>query len=313
MREAGADSHSDSARHRPDRCDHVSQSARVTLIVLQMASIGRRNTLRVLRDTPPGLYLDAEELGEVLLPGRYIPEGTEPGADLDVFLYHDSEDRLVATTEVPHAMVGDFALLRVISANRKVGAFLDWGLSKDLLLPMREQEVPVRVGQWVVAYVFVDERSGRIVASTKLKRFLNRSEATYKQGQAVTLLIAGRTPMGYKAIVENAHVGLLYGEETSADLEVGQTVTGYVRTVRPDGKIDLRLDRSGYKRVAPLTKQILEALQANNGQLSLSDDSSPAAIRAAFGTSKKAFKQALGALLREKRIEFVQDGIRLVG
>lgn len=277
-----------------------------------MPIIGRRNTLRVLREASPGLYLDAEELGEVLLPGRYIPQGTEPGDELDVFLYFDSEDRLVATTETPLAMVGDFARLRVVSADRAIGAFLDWGLSKDLLLPRREQAAPVRTGQWVVAHVSVDERSGRIIASTRLKRFLNRTEPLYTQGQQVNLLITGRTPLGFTAIVENAHEGLLYGEETSAQLEVGQAVKGYVRLVRPDGKIDLRLDRSGYKRVAPLTKQILDALEANNGWLSVGDQSSPEVIRAAFGTSKKAFKQALGALLRERKIEFADGGIRLI-
>jgi predicted RNA-binding protein (virulence factor B family) len=277
-----------------------------------MPIIGRRNTLRVLREASPGLYLDAEELGEVLLPGRYIPQGTEPGDELDVFLYFDSEDRLVATTETPLAMVGDFARLRVVSADRAIGAFLDWGLSKDLLLPRREQAAPVRAGQWVVAHVSVDERSGRIIASTRLKRFLNQTEPLYTQGQQVNLLITGRTPLGFTAIVENAHEGLLYGEETSAQLEVGQAVKGYVRLVRPDGKIDLRLDRSGYKRVAPLTKQILDALEANNGWLSVGDQSSPEVIRAAFGTSKKAFKQALGALLRERKIEFADGGIRLI-
>jgi predicted RNA-binding protein (virulence factor B family) len=276
-----------------------------------MALIGRRNTLRIVREAPPGLYLDAGELGEVLLPGRYIPENVQPGDELDVFLYFDSEDRLVATTETPLAMVGDFVELHVISASRPVGAFLDWGLAKDLLLPMREQERPARVGQWVVVHVFEDPVSGRIVASSRLRRFLNKTPPTYKQGQRVNALIFGRTPLGFKAVVDHAHLGLLYEAETSANLRIGQTTHAYVRSVRSDGKIDLRLDRSGYKRVAPLTKQITDALEAKGGYLPLNDSSSPDEIRAMFDTSKKAFKQALGALLKERKIEFLRDGIQL--
>ena len=277
-----------------------------------MPAIGYRNILRALRETPSGLYLDGGDLGEILLPGRYIPKGVKVGADLDVFLYRDSEDRLVATTETPRAMVGEFAFLKVVSASRSPGAFLDWGLSKDLLLPMREQGRSVEEGDWVVAYVFLDEKTGRIVATTRLDRHLGLSEPGYHEGQRVQLLITGETPLGYKAIVENAHSGLLYSSELSTPLRVGQRLAGYVRTLRPDGKIDLGLDPAGYRRVAQLTQRILDALAAAGGRLPFDDQSRPDEIRATFDTSKKAFKQAIGALYRDRLIRFTSPGIELV-
>jgi predicted RNA-binding protein (virulence factor B family) len=278
-----------------------------------MASIGERNALRVVRETKSGLYLDGDKLGEILLPGRYIPKGTVPGDYLEVFVHHDSEDRLVATTEIPRACVGDFAGLKVVGLHPQAGAFLDWGLSKDLLLPMREQAHKVKMGETVVAYVFLDPRSRRIVATTRLERHLGQTLADYTPGQQVALLIAGETPLGYKAIVENAHGGLLYKTDLGSPLSVGQAMQGYVRAVRPDGKIDLSLDPAGYQRIAPLTEQILAALQKTpSGRLPLGDHSTPEEIRAEFGTSKKAFKQALGALYRQQKIKMVEGGIEKV-
>jgi predicted RNA-binding protein (virulence factor B family) len=277
-----------------------------------MASIGKRNTLSIERASSPGLYLNGGELGEILLPGRYIPSDVKPGARLDVFVYLDSEDRLVATTETPRAMVGEFAHLKVISVHPRVGAFLDWGLPKDLLLPFREQDFPVRVGQWVVAYVYLDAHTNRIVATTRLHRHLNRDETTYREGQPVNFLITGKTPLGYNAIVENAHRGLLYHDNLAAPLLAGQRLKGFIRTVRPGGKLDLSLDASGYKRVAPLKDRIVEALESHGGRLAFDDDSSPEAIREKFGSSKKAFKQALGALYKSRRIRFANPGIQLL-
>ena len=263
-----------------------------------MATIGKRNILSIVRASAPGLYLDGGELGEILLPGRYIPRDLKPKDKLDVFVYRDSEDRLVATTETPHVMVGEFACLRVISVNQNVGAFLDWGLSKDLLLPFREQETPVRAGQRVVVHVCLDQKTDRILATSRLKRHLSHDTPAYRNGQPVNLLIVNQTPLGYTAVVENAHLGLLYHNNLSAPLEVGQKIKGFVRIVRPGGKIDLSLDASGYKRVATLTEQVVQALERQGGRLELDDDSSPEAIRQAFGASKKAFKQALGKLYR---------------
>ena len=277
-----------------------------------MPEIGRRNKLRVIREAPPGLYLDGEELGEILLPRRYIPDAIQLGDSLEIFLYLDSEDRLVATTETPHAVVGDFACLRVVGVTPGIGAFLDWGLAKDLLLPIREQDHRVHQGDWVVAFIYLDEESGRIVASTRLGRHLSPEPPKYAEGQPVQLLIARETPLGYQAIVENAHWGLLYHSELAGPLQLGESLRGFVRAVREDGKLDLGLDPAGYGRVAPLAHRIIQALEKNGGQLDFDDESTPESIRAAFGTSKKAFKQALGALLRERRIRFIQDGIELV-
>ena len=277
-----------------------------------MAVIGKRNILSIVRASAPGLYLDGGELGEILLPGRYIPRDLAPKDKLDVFVYRDSEDRLVATTETPHAMVGEFAYLKVISVNRQIGAFLDWGLAKDLLLPFREQDIPVRAGQRVVVYVCLDVKTDRILATTRLNRHLNRETPAYRNGQPVNLLITGKTPLGYNAIVENAHRGLLYHDNLAAPLEAGQKLKGFVRTVRPGGKIDLSLDASGYKRVAALTDQIVQALERSGGRLNFDDDSSPEAIRQKFGVSKKAFKQALGKLYKARRIRFQNPGIELL-
>jgi len=277
-----------------------------------MAIIGKRNLLSIVRAAPPGLYLDGGELGEILLPGRYIPADLKGKDKLDVFVYRDSEDRLVATTETPLAMVGEFAWLKVISVNRNIGAFLDWGLAKDLLLPFREQDSPLRAGDWAVVHVCLDEKTNRILATTRLNRHLSRDTPAYRNGQPVNILITGRSPLGYNAIVENAHRGLLYHDNLATPLATGQKLKVFVRAVRPDGKIDLRLDASGYKRVAALTDQIAQALEQNGGRLMFDDDSSPEAIRQKFGVSKKAFKQALGKLYKSRRICFLNPGIQLL-
>lgn len=275
--------------------------------------MGRRNSLLVVREAPPGFYLDGGTHGEILLPGRYIPKGAKPGVTLDVFVYRDSEDRLVATTETPEAMVGEFAYLRVVSVNPRVGIFFDWGLEKDLLLPLRELATPLRPGDRRVVRVALDERTDRIIASARLNRWLNRTPATYTEGQRVNFIITGDTPLGYNAIIENAHRGLLYRSDLAGPLLTGQRLDGYVRAMRPDGKIDLALDRAGFHRVAPLTEQILTALKEAGGALRLNDNSPPEDIREAFGISKKAFKQAIGSLYRARKIVIAETEIRLAG
>jgi predicted RNA-binding protein (virulence factor B family) len=277
-----------------------------------MAIIGKRNVLRVVREAPPGLYLDSGDRQEILLPGRYIPPGTVEGDMLDVFVYLDSEDRLVASTETPYAMVGEFAYLKVVNVVTGIGAFLDWGLAKDLLLPFGEQKIHVRRGHWVTVAIFLDPESGRIVATTRLNQHLSPETPTYAEGQSVNLLVITKTPLGYNAIVENTHRGLLYHSNLAGPLTLGHKLQGFVRRVRPDGKIDLSLDADGYKRVAPLTDKILLALRANQGRLGYDDDSSPQAIRDTFGASKNAFKQALGALYKKRRIRFLHPGIELL-
>ena len=277
-----------------------------------MAEIGKQNSLRATRETPQGLYLDGGPLGEILLPGIYIPRGTVPGDTLEVFVYRDSEDRLVATTEVPSATVGEFALLRVAGVNRTIGAFLDWGLPKDLLLPFREMEGPVTEGEWIVVYIVLDPKSDRIHATTRLSQHLSKDPPAYTVGQPVNLIITRETPLGYIALVDQAHLGLLFHNLTPKPLRVGDCVPGYVVACRPDGKIDLTLESSGREAVSSLADQIIETLQRSGGRLSLDDDSPPEAIRATFGASKKAFKQAIGSLYRARRIVIEPDGIRSV-
>jgi predicted RNA-binding protein (virulence factor B family) len=268
--------------------------------------------LAVIREAPPGLYLDGGELGEILLPAKYIPRDLRQKQLIDVFIYLDSEDRLVATTETPLAEVGEFAVLNVVSVNPRIGAFVHWGLIKDLLVPFRELDKPPRVGQKIAVYIYLDPASRRIVGSARINRYLGQRPPTYRVGQPVNLLIASESPLGYNTIVENAHRGLLFRDRTPTPLQIGQRVQGYVRAIRPDGRIDLSLDQGGYKRVAPLTTQIIEALKKNGGKLDFDDSTSPEKIRSTFHASKKAFKQALGALYKKRRIRFVNPGIELL-
>lgn len=278
-----------------------------------MVTIGRRGSLKAVREAPPGLYLDGQELGEILLPRRYTPKTWRPGDLFDVFIYLDSEDRLVATTETPIAEVGEFACLKVVAVNRTVGVFLDWGLPKDLLLPFREQPKPLRVGEKVVVAICLDPKTQRIVASARLQRYISRTPPPFTVGQRVSLMIADQSELGYTALVESSHFGLLYRDAVRSPLEIGQKLEGFVRAIRPNGKIDLSLDAAGYKRVAPLKMQVLQAIKDGGGLLNLGDDAPPEKIRERFGVSKKAFKQALGALYKSRLIRFTEAGIELIG
>jgi hypothetical protein len=218
----------------------------------------------------------------------------------------------VASTATPRATVGEVATLKVISINRQIGAFLDWRLAKDLLLPFREQTGPVKVGQDVVVRVYLDEKTQRIVASMKLDRKSAVEPPNFRNGEQVEFVIIERSPLGYKALVEGNHPGLLFHESVSVPVAIGQKLKGFVRSLRPDGKIDLSLDQAGYRRVAPLALRIVQALQRSGGRLGLDDDSPPQAIRQAFGASKKAFKQALGTLYKARRIRFSKPGIEFL-
>jgi predicted RNA-binding protein (virulence factor B family) len=277
-----------------------------------MATIGKNNILTVLRDSASGLYLDGGEHGPILLPNRYVPRKVAVGDRLEVFVYRDSEDRLVASTEIPRATVGEVATLKVVSLNRQIGAFLDWGLPKDLLLPFREQTGPVQVGQDVVVRIYLDEKTQRIVASMKLGEVTAHEPPDFRAGQQVEFLITDKTPLGFKALVEGKHPGLLYHEGITVPVAIGQQFKGFVRALRPDGKIDLSLDQAGYRRVAPLALRIVQALQRNQGRLGFDDDSPPETIRQSFGASKKAFKQALGTLYKARLIRFSKPGIELL-
>jgi hypothetical protein len=241
-----------------------------------------------------------------------VPPGAQPGDEVDVFVYRDSEDRLIATTQTPLVMVGEVAYLRVLSQHHSIGAFLDWGLEKDLLLPRREYAGGVHPGGHALVFVTIDERSNRIVATCRINRHLNLSAPTYGKGQEVKLIVESETPLGYKVIVNHAHPGMLYHSELAGPLSVGQSLDGFVRAVRPDGKIDAGLDPAGSGRILPFSEQILRALEKAGGHLPFHDGSTPESIRNAFGMSKKAFKQAIGGLFRQRLIVIEADGIRLV-
>ncbi len=276
-----------------------------------MATIGERASLQILHEKTHGLFLDGGELGEILLPHREIPRGCSLGGYLDVFLYNDSEDRPVATVLEPKAMPGQFARLKCVAVTG-VGAFLDWGLPKDLLVPFREQKVKMEVGKSYIVRVEVDEHTGRIVASTRLTRYLDKEPPKFKKGQEVDLLTFAKTDLGYKAIINSTHSGLIYASEVFQPLSPGEKLTGYIADVRPDGKIDLSLNAPGRARIDNLEEQILKELKARGGYWAVGDHTSAEEIKEELGVSKRAFKQAIGALFKKGKIRIEVKGLRLV-
>jgi len=276
-----------------------------------MIALGTLNTLTVKKQVKFGFYLDGLSWGEILLPNNVAPRGLEIGQPLQVFLYLDSEDQLIATTEKPAIMVGQVAMLPVVAVT-KVGAFLNWGLKKDLLVPFSEQQIPLKEGQKYLVYCYVDV-SNRIVASTKLDRHLHKTAPHYNPGDKVDIIISEQTDIGYKAVVNQEHWGVLYKNEVFKPLRRGDRLSAYIVKVREDSKIDLRLTATTYKQALELTEQILSKLKQNGGKLALTDKSSPELIYDAFGVSKKAYKQAIGTLYKDKKIVILDAGIMLVG
>ena len=275
-----------------------------------MIEIGKINTLRVVKEVDFGVYLDGDDLGEILLPKRYVPEGTEPDHFVDVFIYVDSEDRWIATTETPKAQVGDFAVLKVLQLT-KVGAFLDWGLMKDLLVPFREMREDMEEGRSYLVHVYLDDESDRIVASSKINKYLDQIPAEYEEGQEVDLVVGNKTDLGVNAIINGVHLGLIYENEIFQPIKPGQKLKGYIKKIREDEKIDLALQKAGYERVTGIAGEILEKLRNNGGFIEANDKSSPESIKHMFGVSKKAFKKAIGALYKDRLIIIEKDGIRL--
>jgi uncharacterized protein len=281
-----------------------------------MALVGRYNSLQVVKQTNFGLYLDGGQDGEILLPNRYVPKelaGEFSGEDeewVNVFVYLDSEDKLIATTEKPKVQVGEFASLKVLEVN-SIGIFLDWGLSKDLLLPYSEEKRPLKAGDYCVVHVYLD-KSRRITATTRLDRYLDRTPANYSTGQEVNLLVVEETAMGFKAIINNKHWGLIHKNEVFKFLRSGKQEKGYIKEVRSDGKISLSLQPVGAQLASGLNAQILDKLRANNGVLAVSDKSDPAVISDLFGVSKGNFKKAIGALYKQGQIVIHADRIELV-
>lgn len=274
-----------------------------------MAILGKINPLKVVKLVDFGLYLDGGSDGEILLPKRYVPEGVEIGDTLPVFIYNDSEDRIIATTEKPLALVGEFAFLEVVEVSAP-GAFLEWGLMKQLFVPFREQREPMVVGHSYPVFVYVDFESHRITASSKLARFVDTSRPELNDGDVVDLMIYQRTDLGWKAIVNQQYSGVLYENEVFQPLSIGQTLKGYIKQVRPDDKIDLLLQKPGFEKVDDFSKELYDRLIAAGGFLPVTDKSPSEHIYNLFGVSKKTFKKAVGDLYKKRLIELEEEGLR---
>lgn len=278
-----------------------------------MIFLGKYNRLRAVRQTDNGVYLtDKEGTKEVLLPNKFIPEeGLEEGQQLRVFIFKDSEDRITATTAEPKILLNEFACLQVREVNN-VGAFLDWGLEKDLMVPFKEQPGRMIVGGWYMVYLFLDEKTERLVASGRYQKFLQKENIDLKQGQAVDLLIDDPTDLGVNVIVNQRYRGLVYANELFERVQRGDKRKGYVKTLRPDGKLDITLERPGYGKVDTTANKILSKLKENNGFLPFGDKSSPEDIVRVFEMSKKTFKMTLGKLYKEGKVLIEEAGIKLV-
>lgn len=277
-----------------------------------MLELGKWNELTIVRFTDHGAYLDGGQVGEVLMPKNYVRREMHPGDRVRVFVYLDQSERLVATTEQPRATVGQFAFLRVSWVN-EYGAFLDWGLMKDLFVPFREQKTTMEQGRSYIVYIYIDESTHRIVGTAKVDRYLTpATPAEYYRGKDVELLVQGRTPLGFKVIVDNAHAGLVYDNQIYGQPpRVGDTMRGTVVNLRPDGKLDISLERIGKSRFRDFADVLYDELQANGGSLPFTDRSTPEEIANRFSVSKKTFKRAIGTLYSQHRIILCENEIKL--
>jgi len=276
-----------------------------------MIHLGEYNTLEILRDTEPGLFLGDGEDGEVLLPNRYVPKVFEIDEKIEVFVYLDNEERPVATTDQPYIKNGDFALLRCNQVNN-FGAFLDWGLVKELFCPFREQAFKMKAGGWYLVHCYLDDETQRLVASSKTNHFLDNKELTVAQFDEVDLIVSHPSELGMNVIVNKTHLGLVFNDDIYKDISVGDRLKGIIKKVRNDNKLDISLNQIGYRNIEPNAEHILFELQDNSGFLPLHDKSNPEDIKAQLQMSKKSFKKAIGTLYKERQITIEEDGIRLV-
>jgi predicted RNA-binding protein (virulence factor B family) len=275
-----------------------------------LINLGKYNTLTVAKEVNFGIYLRKDGV-EILMPTKWVPSGVKIGDELEVFVYKDSDDRLIATTMTPLITANSFAFLDVQDVN-DIGAFLDWGMQKHLLVPFREQQKRMYPNQGYVVYAYVDEVTNRLVASSKLKRFIEHEPVDLKRGDEVDLLVYSESNLGFSAIINNKYSGLIYKDEVYETLRVGDKLKGYIKEIRDDNKIDLSLKKLGYEQVGDAKEYILEALTTNKGYLPLGDHSSPEEIKSALQMSKKSFKKAIGALYKERQIEITPKGIKLL-
>lgn len=278
-----------------------------------MINIGKYNTLTILRDTKVGLFLgNGNEAEDILLPNKYVPNVFEIGEELTVFVYLDHEERPVATTLEPYILLNEFALLRVNYVNQ-IGAFMDWGMEKDILVPFKEQARPMEKGKRYLVYLYMDDKTNRLVASSKTNQFLNNDNLTIEKFEEVDLIVSHITEIGINVIINEQHKGLLYKDEVYDDaIRTGDRMRGYIKNIRPDNKIDVSLQKQGYENVEPNAEKILEELRASRGFLRLNDNSHPEDIKTVLKMSKKTFKKAIGALYKEHLIEIKDDGIYLI-
>lgn len=275
-----------------------------------MATPGITNELTVVKFTDFGIYLDGGDLGEILMPLKYVPKGTEVGDSVSCFVYYDSADRLIATTEKPLADVGQFAVLTCAEIS-KYGAFMNWGLLKDLLVPHREQRGTMSEGKRYIVYVYLDPVSKRIAGSTRFEKYLNKSKAEFEEGQEVDIMVARSTELGIICIINKTHTGLLYRNEVFKPLHIGDELKAYIKTVRGDGKIDLQLLKPGYDELKGEFNAVLDVIKQHNGYVAVTDKSDPEIIYSLFGMSKKNWKKIIGTLYKKKKIQLEENGIRL--
>lgn len=272
--------------------------------------LGKYNQLEVVKSVDFGVYLNGGDDGEILLPTRYVPENCKQGDVLNVFIYLDNEERLIATTLQPYVQVGEFACLEVAWVN-EYGAFLDWGLMKDLFVPFREQKMKMQKGHRYVVHAHLDEDSYRIMASAKIERYLSKDMPSYQPGEEVEIMVWQKTDLGYKVIVDNRFGGLVYQREIFQTLEPGMKMQAFVRQVREDGKIDLTLQKDGFQKVDDFSSVLLQYIKDQGGHTAFNDKSAAEDIYETFGVSKKTFKKAVGDLYKKRLILLVEDGIRL--
>ncbi len=272
--------------------------------------LGEINRLTVIKSVDFGMYLDGDQEGEILLPTRYVPEGLKIGDELDVFLYLDSEERLIATTEKPLAVVGDFAWLNVAWVN-EYGAFLDWGLMKDLFVPFREQKMRMEIGNSYIVHVHIDEESYRIVASAKVERYFSKDFPEYENGDKVEILVWQKTDLGFKVIIDNKFGGLIYADEIFRHITTGDRMEAYIKTVREDGKIDVSLQPAGRRHTEEFSETLHQYLIDHKGVCDLGDKSPADDIYDRFKVSKKVFKKAIGELYKQRVITISEEGIKL--
>jgi len=276
-----------------------------------MINLGEYNTLEIIRESEQGAYLADEEGNEVLLPNRYVPETFKIWEKIEVFVYLDNEERLVAVTDKPYIKKGDFALLRC-NAVTEHGAFLDWGMLKELFCPFGEQAFKMKKGGWYFVYCFLDEKTNRLVASSKTNQFLDNRELTVSEFEEVDLIVSHPSDIGMNVIINKKHLGLIFNDDIFQDLSVGDRLKGYVKKIRPDNKIDVVLGQIGYRNIEPNAEDIMDQLRANSGYLKLTDKSDPEDIKRILQMSKKSFKKAVGTLYKQKLIEIKDDGIYLI-